>query len=228
MRVLVLLSLVIVTSVLTPVRSDESSKANGRAPLPAKLKQPVRLADFHSNDAYELLKQLERRLDVQIGFDFEELQEASKGTLKGIQVPSSTLPLAVSLELVANQMHGTLRRVREDWRIVRGPPELTRFLTPTTSAKRVAYASVAKLDRPIRAAPGREIVEYFSEKFGVAIWIVPKPLGAAGEPLEQVPCNLQAGEKPLLEWIRDLAKQLKAEVLTYEEVILIAKEGQVR
>jgi hypothetical protein len=203
--------------------ADEPSRSDTLRPIPAPLKQKVRLADFHVDNPSALVEVIRKRHDVGIGLDFEELQKANKGTLKGIVLPSAEIPLAIGLELVANQMHGTLREVGGRWRIVRGSSELQRLQTPPSEAKRKHYAQPADIDRPIVRAPAHDIVEYLNEKYDVPIWVFPGLLHQAESRLDETICNLPKAQKPLVDWVKDLARQMKAEVRLFDEIILIEK-----
>jgi hypothetical protein len=206
--------------------ADDSLVAPVRVVLPKEMKQLLRFSEFRDRNAVDLIALLENRTKVKVHLDQTELERTCKKPLKDIPVivSNARIPFAIGVELIANQIRGTLQENGNGWRIVPGPSHLTAMLTPSTENKKRVYAQAAPI-KAIEGAPADDIFEFLGEKYDLSIIIAPGPFDQAGGLLTgRKLCRLPPGQKSVINWVEDVAEQLGAEANAYEECILISRK----
>jgi len=212
---------------MSSIAADDSAAAPTRLYLPKELTQWVELAGLVETKPIELFASLEKKKHVRINLDRERLEKVCKKSLKDLTVivPSRSLPLGLGVELIANQMHGTLQESTSGWRVVPGPSKARDFLAPCSETTKKIYAAMTEI-KAIEDSPASDIFDFFGEKYHLRIVIAPGPLDHAGGVISGSKlCRLPAGQKPVLDWIKDVAIQMGAEAVPFQDLILISRRG---
>src|SRR5262245_16526421 len=193
-----------------------------QAQVPKELMQPVTLESFREERLVQLLERLAKRTGFPIGLDDAGLEKLCKKPLKDVTIvpPPGELPIGAAVELVASQVHGTLREQNGRWRIVPGKSDISRFVPSDTAATRKAIQKMAEIEQPILDAPAKDIVEFLSEKYEMRIVIAPGPFDKSTKYGDQS-CKLPVCKKPLIELVHDVARQIDGDVEVLKGLILI-------
>jgi hypothetical protein len=192
--------------------------------MPKELADQICLSDFREDRLIPLLKALEEKKQVKIALDQTGIESACKKSLEKIEidVPRSSLPMAVGLEIVAKQVHGTLISESGRWRIGPGTGDLTRFLSPPSLKAREKHLRSGTLEKAILNMPGQDVFDFLAERYEVAIALSPHSLDQAMNGRWGLrECTLTPAKKPLLVWINETANQMNAQVQEFDELILI-------
>ena len=194
-----------------------------RAPTRIELREMrVTLLDYHEDRLVKLLNVITEKKGIRIDLDRANLQKLCKKPLDEltIVVPPGSLPLGAAIELVANQVHGTLEEKAGRWSIVPGNPNFGQFLSGPTAEMQKAIGKVAEIEKLIESAPAKDIFDFFSEKYDVRII-------AAGGFVEHEArfgdknCTLPVSKKPLIELVEDVARQLDGTIRIYKGLVLV-------
>src|SRR5262245_36933712 len=105
-----------------------------QAQVPKELMQQVTLESFREERLVQLLERLPKRTGFRVGLDDAGLERICQRPLKDVTIvpPPGTLPLGAAVELIATQVHGTLRERNRQWRIVPGRVDISRFVSQPT------------------------------------------------------------------------------------------------
>jgi hypothetical protein len=174
-----------------------------------------------------LAKTLSARFDV----DRAGLERALGKPLAGCRVSQefSYAPAGVVLEHVANQVGGTVTWDDGRVRIVPGKPRsYARFLAPPADATNRKLAELATFDQDFAKIPLREVCSYLCDRFDILILIDDGVFREAGraKPVGDSDVKLSKGMRPVLDVLRDMARQVGADVRVFNECILITPPDQ--
>jgi hypothetical protein len=205
-----------------PPKTVQSAKSTSS--LPKELAPVICFSDLRRDRLIPLLKVLEEKTKISVAVDHAGIKKACGRPLDQIEldVPRSSLPMAIALELVAAQVHGTLVCESGRWSIKHGTGNLSRFLSAPNTKVRAKYLQPVTIKEPIQNIIARDVFEFLSEKYEISIVDSPQVLDRAkvGRPSLRV-CTLPSGTRPLNEWIKGVASQIGAEVQEFEELILV-------
>lgn len=186
----------------------------------------------------DMLDFLQDRFNLTIRIDEKAFERAGREWErdKDIRLPKMAgAPLAFALEVVVQQVGGTVQSEGQVVTIVPGQRDLRSLLPPVSDGLKKTLAEKITLDKDITKGKFIDVVELFRDKYGVSIVVAdwqfpiagkpvggPKRLGGAAEArLDDLPCSLKAGTAPLQTWLETVAKQVGGIVVPRGNLILI-------
>lgn len=218
-----LLAVFLIGIVVQGIAGGPTTRADSM-PVPKEFLQPVSLsAELHETRLLLLLEIIAKRNGIRIDVDRMQLEKLIAKPLDQVmvEIPPGRLPMGAALELIAEQIHGTIdinksRRCR----IIPGRANVARFLGSPTPGTRKTIRELAEVERPITGASAKDVFEFLSEKYGVRV-IASSRLVDNETRFGERRCKLAPDKKPLIEVVEEVARQIDGTVRVHRELILV-------
>jgi hypothetical protein len=179
----------------------------------------------------QVIARLGKTYDLTIQVDEAAFMKPVFGAVsaKLVRLPRmADVPLDFVLEMLAQQVGGTVRLEKDRLVIVPGKRELASVLR--TAGKEVTenLGGAVRLERAIDGAPLGDVVEYLSDKCELTIVVEDWSFAKAvmHKSVLDTECTLAAGTRPLQHLLELLAVQVGGRVVVGERLVLIAPKSK--